>query len=291
MPFATLPNVKLNYLQLSSSQWSLSANEQPQNLIMVHGLATSLAFWYHIAQSLTASHKVTLFDLRGHGRSSMPETSYTPSQMAEDLKELLDTLEIETADLVGHSFGGSVIVHFAIRYPHRVRKLVLADVRLKLLQPQQKPCDWSHWEQLRPNLEAVGIQIDAHHPEAGYQLLLEMARLQVEQPQGKLPFPKILSLLFPQGGSQHAAKRWLKLLETTTAAEDFRAPATLTTTQIKHLEKPTLGIYGEKSPTLATAKALQQILPHAHFHFIPQAGHFFPLSQPDVLVKAVQEFF
>ena len=292
MPIAPLPDVRLNYLQFAkhnSNYQQLSPKSKP-DLILVHGLATSLAFWYHLAERFTNSHRVTLFDLRGHGRSSMPDGGYTPAHMAADLQALMEYLEIETADLVGHSFGGAVSLHFALNYPQKVNRLVLADTRLKLFQPQLQTRDWLYWSQLKPNLAKFGIEISEDHPEAGYQLLVEIARLQLQQPEQKSPFPKILAKLFPQG-SQHSAKRWLKLLDTTTAAQDFQAGTTLTFNQVKNCSQSTLAIYGEQSPTLPTAQALQKIWSDLEFALVPQAGHFFPLSQPDFLVNAVNQFW
>ena len=292
MPIAPLPDVKLNYLQFSqlNSNHSQNSPKPKPDLILVHGLATSLAFWYHLAECFAHTHRVTLFDLRGHGRSSMPASGYTPSHLAADLRALMEYLEIETADLVGHSFGGAVSLHFALNYPQKVNRLVLADTRLKLFQPQLQTRDWLHWSQLKPNLAKFDIEISEDHPEAGYQLLVEIARLQLQQPQKKSPFPKILAKLFPQGSKQ-SAQRWLKLLDTTTAAQDFQTGNTLNFNQVKNFSQPTLAIYGEQSPTLPTARALQKIWSHLEFALVPQAGHFFPLSQPDFLVNAINVYF
>ena len=287
MPILNLPDVKINYLQIPQDS---DSHLPKKHLVMIHGIATNLAFWYHCAQAFTATHTVTLFDLRGHGRSSMPATGYTPAVMAEDLKHLLDHLCIDTADFVGHSFGGSVLLHFATLYPERVRHIVLADARLKLLQPQQKVQDWVNWQTLKPHLAQFGINLSEDNPEAGFQLLVDIARLQVNQPQGKIPFPKTLSSIFPQGGNQRTAKKWLKLWDTTTAKEDFQTKTFLTIKQLQQLQKPTLAIYGEKSPTLPTAAVLSEIWSHLHFQFVPNAGHFFPLSQPDFFVNKVQKF-
>lgn len=89
MPTACLKTVDLHYLQLGEQN---SQNSFPSDLVMVHGLAASLGFWSYTASVLAQTNRVTLFDLRGHGRSSMPQSGYTPRQMAEDLKELLDYL-------------------------------------------------------------------------------------------------------------------------------------------------------------------------------------------------------
>ena len=77
-------------------------------IVMIHGLASSFAFWMPASQVVASRYRVLLYDQRGHGRSSMPRNGYTPSRMAEDLQCLLDHLAVECAVIVGHSFGGSV---------------------------------------------------------------------------------------------------------------------------------------------------------------------------------------
>lgn len=285
MPVIKLNSFDCHYLQLQPENQEAGTF---QDLVMVHGLATNLAFWYPLAHVFTKTHRITLFDLRGHGRSSMPSNGYTPKQMAEDLKELMDNLGIKTADLLGHSFGGSVVLHLATQYQDLVERIILADVRLKLFQPQQKPSNWSHWQQLKPALEEIGINLDENETEAGYRLLLEIARLQTEKSKEELP--QLLSNLFPQG-SKGTAKRWLKLLETTNAWQEFRNEENITLEQLEQLDKPVLAIYGEYSPTLPTAKKLQEIWSHLPLEIIPQAGHFFPLSKPKQFTTSVQNFF
>lgn len=293
LAIAQLKSVKLNYLQLKPQiqDQDTSSQHPVQDVVMVHGLATNLAFWYPVASGLSQTHQVTLLDLRGHGRSSMPQNGYTSSQMAEDLKELMDAVSLDKVHLAGHSFGGSVVLQFALRYPERVQSLILADVRLKLWQPHQRPRDWSHWHKLQPTLEKVGIDLDENETEAGYRLLIEMARLQLRTPSGDSSVPKLLSRLYPQGDSQRTAKRFLKLIDTTTAWQDVTADENLTVESLQSLKIPTLAIYGEQSPNLPTAKALSQCWTHAHLQFVPHAGHFFPVSQPEKFISAVEDFW
>lgn len=256
---------------------------------MVHGLATNLAFWYGIASTLTNSYRVLLLDLRGHGRSSMPSSGYSPSHMATDLQELLEKLEIPTAVLIGHSFGGAVVLHCALQASHRIDSIVLADVRLKQFQPQQQPQDWPQWPQLQKTLATLNIHLTKDEPEAGYRLLVEMARLQVEQPQA-VTTVQALSSLYPQGSGPGTAQRWLKLLDNTTAWQEFTADDGLTHTHLQTLQKPTLALYGEHSPTLITGSQLKAYWPHTQLELISNAGHFFPLSQPQAFITHLQHF-
>lgn len=286
MPTACLKTVDLHYLQLGQQ---ISQQGDANDLVMVHGLAASMGFWSYAASVLSQTNPVTLFDLRGHGRSSMPEAGYTPWQMAEDLRELLDTLGIQKAHLLGHSFGGSVILQFAHRYPERVASLMFADVRLKLLQPEQKLRDWQHWQKFQPIFNKLGIELDENDSESGYKLLEELAKLQLKTPEGKSFLHKLPSPFFGKG-AKRTALRWLKLLETTPARHEFADGGSMTLNQLQQIQKPTLAIYGEYSQAMVSALALKQLWTHSHFECVPQAGHFFPISQPEKLIVPVQKF-
>lgn len=72
-----------------------------------------------------AGFRVIAVDLKGHGLSDKPLASdeYTIESLVEHLRDILDALELDRPALVGHSLGGSLIYHFASRYPERVRCL------------------------------------------------------------------------------------------------------------------------------------------------------------------------
>lgn len=81
-----------------------------------------------------AGFRVIAVDLKGHGLSDKPIASdeYTIDSLVEHLRDILDALELDRPALVGHSLGGSLIYHFASRYPERVRCLgMLSPVGLK----------------------------------------------------------------------------------------------------------------------------------------------------------------
>lgn len=75
---------------------------------------------------LAKHFEVILFDQRGMGQSARPETDYTMADYADDAAGILDALGFDSAHVVGFSFGGMVAQELAIRYPAKVRKLVLA---------------------------------------------------------------------------------------------------------------------------------------------------------------------
>jgi pimeloyl-ACP methyl ester carboxylesterase len=81
-----------------------------------------------------AGFRVIAVDLKGHGLSDKPLASdeYTIESLIEHLRDILDALGLDRPALVGHSLGGSLIYHFAARYPERARCLgMLSPVGLK----------------------------------------------------------------------------------------------------------------------------------------------------------------
>src|SRR6267154_174141 len=81
-----------------------------------------------------AGFRVIAVDLKGHGLSDKPLASdeYTIDSLVEHLRDILDALGLERPALAGHSLGGSLIYHFASRYPERAQCLgMLSPVGLK----------------------------------------------------------------------------------------------------------------------------------------------------------------
>lgn len=91
-------------------------------VVLMHSALTDLRQWDPQIEALSAVAQVVRYDARGYGKSSDAETAFDP---ADDLIRLLDALDIESAALVGSSMGGSVALHAALTYPHRVNRVVL----------------------------------------------------------------------------------------------------------------------------------------------------------------------
>ncbi len=94
---------------------------------MSHSLACDLHMWDEQMGVLTRKYKVLRFDTRGHGQSSAPAGQYTLEQLADDVKGLLDGLNIKQTHWVGLSMGGMIGQAFALKYPGVFKSMVLAD--------------------------------------------------------------------------------------------------------------------------------------------------------------------
>lgn len=98
-------------------------------VIFLHGLVMdNLASWFFTtAPAVAATERVLLYDLRGHGRSERPPTGYRLEDLVAELRGLLDAEGVPRARLVGHSFGGTLALAFALTHPDRTDGLVLLD--------------------------------------------------------------------------------------------------------------------------------------------------------------------
>jgi pimeloyl-ACP methyl ester carboxylesterase len=104
-------------------------------IVLVHGWGCSAyVFRRNMPALAAAGFRAIAIDLKGHGLSDKPLAGdeYTVDSLIEHLRDFLDTLGLERPALAGHSLGGSLIYHFAARYPGRAQCLgMLSPVGLK----------------------------------------------------------------------------------------------------------------------------------------------------------------
>jgi pimeloyl-ACP methyl ester carboxylesterase len=261
------------------------------DVILIHGLAANCAFWQmDLIAPLSASHRVTIYDLRGHGYSEMTESGYRPPEMADDLLSLMDQLAIGKATLVGHSFGGDVALNFITKYPQRVENLVLADTRVHVMQPSNYARDWPNATEAIPKLHELGLNIPEDEKDSGIWLLEQLAKPEWRAIRHKLKGSPLYMPFGPWGGGGRSADKWLQLLETTQARQDFASIAGPSEEQIRRIEQKVLVYYGSHSTLQASFAGLQRLLPHCTSLVAQNGGHFFPLSQPKIFGAQVSSF-
>ncbi|MGH6830960.1 MAG: alpha/beta fold hydrolase, partial [Methylocella sp.] len=95
-------------------------------LLILHGLFGAGRNWSSIARRLAERHRVLAVDLRNHGASPHGEMDYP--HLAADLERLLDSRNIDSAAVIGHSLGGKVAVWLAVTAAARVSRLVAVDI-------------------------------------------------------------------------------------------------------------------------------------------------------------------
>ncbi|WP_111421336.1 alpha/beta fold hydrolase, partial [Rhodoplanes roseus] len=99
----------------------------PHRIALVHSLAADHAFWRPVVERLGEAATILTYDCRGHGTSGKPKGPYTVELFADDLADLFDAVQWQTAVVAGASMGGCVALAFAARHPQRTAGLGLID--------------------------------------------------------------------------------------------------------------------------------------------------------------------
>ena len=95
-------------------------------LLLVAGLGGSGRFWTNQVAEFARHFRVILHDHRGVGRSGPGPIVSNAGELADDLLRLMDALGLDSAHLLGHSTGGAIGQHLALRAPQRLRSLGLS---------------------------------------------------------------------------------------------------------------------------------------------------------------------
>ncbi|HVU98640.1 MAG TPA: alpha/beta hydrolase [Puia sp.] len=96
---------------------------QGQPLLLLHGNSSSIYSFHAQIPEFARQYRVIAVDTRGQGRSSEDGRKYTYDLFAEDMNALLDTLRLDSVDVLGWSDGGNTGLIMAMKYPRKVRKL------------------------------------------------------------------------------------------------------------------------------------------------------------------------
>lgn len=117
MPFTAVNEINVYYEMAGTGP----------KLLYISGTGGDLRRKPNVFDSPLAEHFTILaYDQRGLGQTDRPETPYTMADYAEDANALLNAMGWQSGLVMGVSFGGMVAQEFALRYPQRVEKLVLA---------------------------------------------------------------------------------------------------------------------------------------------------------------------
>ena len=110
-------------VQLEVLDWGGSGRA----LVLLAGLGNTAHVYDEFAPKLADACHIYGITRRGHGSSSHPESGYTAARLAEDVRVVLDAIQVTDPVLLGHSYGGEELTALATRYPTRVAGLVYLD--------------------------------------------------------------------------------------------------------------------------------------------------------------------
>jgi len=114
-------------LRVSDIDLNYEITGQGDPILFIHGLGSSARDWEYQVEYFSSRYQVVVFDLRGHGRSDKPSGPYSMPLFAKDTSQLMETLDIAPAHVVGLSLGGMVALQLAVDRPELIRKLVVVN--------------------------------------------------------------------------------------------------------------------------------------------------------------------
>ncbi len=126
-----MPTVRVNDIDM---YYEIHGEGEP--VVLIAGLNSDHTFYQKlgIISRLAERYQVVAFDNRGVGQSGKPDIPYSIEMMADDTDGLLSALGIEQAHILGTSMGGRIAVSLALRYPSRVKSLILVSTIMKSLK-------------------------------------------------------------------------------------------------------------------------------------------------------------
>lgn len=116
------------YLKVDEEELFLKILGEGEPILMIHGFPGSHVEFQELAELLSLNRRVYIIDLPGFGLSGASNKGdYSKKGYADLTIDLMDLLNIEKADIIGHSLGGEIGLNMAYYYPERIESLVLID--------------------------------------------------------------------------------------------------------------------------------------------------------------------
>jgi pimeloyl-ACP methyl ester carboxylesterase len=251
-------------------------------IVLIHGMVNSSRHWEEVALRLSDRYRVIAPDLIGHGDSAAVRGDYSLGAHAASIRDLLATIGVDRATIVGHSLGGGVAMQFFYQFPQRTERLVLVssgglgrEVSPLLRGAALPGAAALLWVAAHPRLLSALSDAGGRMRERGiakgvYLQAIARALAPLEQPGARKAFLQTLRSVIDARGQRVSARDRLYLLRSF----------------------PTLIVWGERDHTipLAHGRRAHEEAPGSSFETLPRAAHFPHLEDPDGLAAALAGF-
>jgi len=249
-------------------------------VVLIHGYGDTGDMWVPLATALAARHTVIVPDLRGMGLSAGATGGFTKKNQAEDIAGVLNALQIQRADIVGHDIGNMVAFAFAQNHQDRTTRLVIMDAPVPGIGPWEEflksPLLW-HFRFGGPDMERLV---------AGRERIY-LDRFWNDFSADPAHFPedsrRHYAALYAAPGRMHAG--FLQFAAFDQDAIDNRASSVL-----GRLKMPVLAIGGDHSFGSTMAFVMRFAADDVHEVVIANSGHWLMEEQPRMTVAAIRAF-
>lgn len=251
--------------------------EVPDSLpiVMLHGTGASLHTWDGWTKILKQKRRVIRLDLPAYGLTGAnPSGDYSTQAYVSFLHAFLEKIGVEKCILMGNSLGGSIAWHFAVAYPHLIKKLVLIDATGFPTKNAQAPLAFR-----LAKIPIANELIKYITP----RFIIEKTILNVYGDKSKVSnelIDRYFELSLREGNRQAFIDR-MKV--------PFDTPDTL---KIKELKMPTLILWGEEDKLIPVENAykFKRLLPYNNLVIFKGIGHLPMEENPEFTAISLQAF-
>lgn len=232
-------------------------------IVLIHGFPFTRDLWDAQAQRLAQRSRVIRPDLRGMGRSSVPDGPYLMETLAGDIAAVLDTLSIDRAAIAGHSLGGYVAMAFCRMYTERVTRLALVCSRLAA-DTAQAAKDRENLADRAERDDRIDAIADSYIPRQFASSLLEKRSPIIDRARA-----------IARQNSAAGAAAMLRGMAQRADAYDIA----------EELDMPVMIVAGaaDQIVGLAEAEEMRRAFPHADLRVLGRSGHLPMLEEPEAL--------
>jgi 3-oxoadipate enol-lactonase len=235
---------------------------QGKAVVLLHGFPFDHTIWEDVCVRLEGHARLILPDLRGFGKSPVPDGIYSMRLMAEDVAALMDKLALQKAVIVGHSMGGYIGLAFAQAYPDHVSGLAMVTSQAAADTPERRAGRLRLADEIkRKGLKAVvSANLERYSPHAEVR---ERCR------------PLMLNC--PKKGAIAALKGMAERQDML----EF----------LSHLQVPGVVVAGGADVIVTPEKAreMAQIMPRGWMVEVPGGGHMPMFEAPEIVAQALMD--
>jgi len=254
-----------NYKGININYEIFNDNTENNNkpVLILHGWMAKIEAMAPIYQHLRKTRKVIVLDFPGQGgKSDALKESWGVPEYGEMTKALLDILKISNCDVIGHSFGGRVIIYLSTKYKELFNKIILTD--------------------------AAGVKPKFNLKKAFKIYSYKIAKALMKLVTSKEKYQEKLEKMRKKNGSSDYA-----MLTSDVMRQTFNNVINLDlTNKLKEIEQPTLLVWGEndQDTPLYMAKIMEKNIKDSGIVILENAGHFSYLDNPQKYLLVVDNF-
>ncbi len=262
---------------------------QGEPVIILHG-GPGLFHDYFLPhmKKLAKNRKLIFFDQRGNGKSWMPVTAdtYTLRNLIEDIEGIRKFYKLEKVNLMGHSFGGFLAMHYAVKYPEHIKSLVLMNSAPASSELMMRAIINKQTRYTKEDTAALGeLMGSGEFLKANPEIVGKFFRIAEKY---SVSDPKFLDAVFAVPFTENTAKNMLMINQLSRQIFFKYDIFDL----LPRIECPTLIIHGlEDFIPMESSKRIQKSIRDSELIILKNCAHYPFIETPDQLFPLLEDFY